>query len=218
MQRMNQPPSLALVFSLSLCVACSVDLGDVFGRDNAHGGGAQGGAGLGGAAAGASDTGAGSQGGAGNTTTTSTTSTTTTSTTSTTSTGMPEPTTVDCGGTPCPVDQGGFCCWDPDLQIANCFGDGQACEGGFQPSVAISCQDATDCDPGKVCCAHRQYDSTQAPYIDTKCESSCQDPDRVLCNPAAPNCPILDGPNGPVQSVCVDSQLLPDGYFVCTFP
>ena len=127
------------------------------------------------------------------------------------STGPFDP-TVTCGlGPPCLVSDGG-CCYGT-------FQQAQCSQNGSCPNLAtqILCQLPSDC-PGQICCAQRN-DPQQAFYDAVQCDSQCDSPSRILCNAAAPACPLL--PNGQgmlVQSVCKASQLLPAGYSICSLP
>jgi len=47
-------------------------------------------------------------------------------------------------------------------------------------------------------------------YDSTTCQQSCDNDDRVLCDPNGPD--VCPGP-----STCTASTLLPPGYFVCSF-
>ncbi len=127
------------------------------------------------------------------------------------STGMVDP-MVDCGGQTCSIQNGG-CCWNQFQQSAMCSPNGNCPNFNTQ----IECQRPSDC-PAQICCAQRNS-AAQSSYDAVVCDSQCDNPSRVVCDPLAPQCPLL--PNGQgmmVQSVCKASQLLPQGYYVCTLP
>jgi hypothetical protein len=218
---------------LLTCAACSTDLGDVFGEHTHQGGQAEGGGGPDGAnGSGATGAGASGSGGTidqttGNQTTgegaappdtsatTDVTAATTTDTSSSTSTGRPQGTTVDCDDGPCSVEDDGVCCYDDGSETSQCLDSANGCVGGVgEPLVAIHCQVPDDCD-GDICCAHRALPSGESPYDRTECASSCMYPNLYLCDIFAPDCPIYQTPNGPLQSICKQSTLLPVGYYVC---
>jgi hypothetical protein len=210
-----------LVASLALAGCSGANVDDLF-----RSSGGSGGAGGTGSTTGK---GATSTSGTGNTsgTTTGVTSTSTGPTTTTTgpgptstssgpvassSTGMPDP-TVDCGaGSPtCSIANGG-CCWSSFQLFGSCSQNG-GCPGN---ATQILCQLPSDC-PGQICCANRN--SSQSPYDLLECVDQCDLPSRVVCDPMNPDCPLLpNGMGGMVQSVCKASQLLPQGYYVCSLP
>jgi hypothetical protein len=126
---------------------------------------------------------------------------------------------VDCGEMKCSVEDDGACCFvynqiDSEL---SCVDNGNACQAGVaQTAVDIHCQVPSDCETG-VCCAHREFDSGSAPYESTRCESSCQYPDLLLCEGIGSPCPNIEpGDGNSYPSICKASTLLPPGqYFVC---
>ena len=81
----------------------------------------------------------------------------------------------------------------------------------------IECQLPAHCPQGQVCCGQRAQLSGQTVYVHVTCESQCEWTDVTLCDPQAPVCPEIETQGGKVQTTCVDSGLLPDGYFVCGF-
>ncbi|NUO53499.1 MAG: hypothetical protein HOV80_32005 [Polyangiaceae bacterium] len=206
-------------FSLiALSAACSTDVEDLFSDGSDNSGGA------GGATTTVSVTSTGSPTTSGPSTNTSGPTTTgpsttgpgptTTTTEATTmqsssmSTGPePDPTVACRGAGDCSIAGGGVCCWSDTFEDGECADSGQACLQQIGDHVAISCQLPDQC-PNQVCCAHRQFPSNQSPYESTACQDDCPDPDRILCDGNAPNCP--GGMN------CVASTLLPPGYFVCS--
>jgi hypothetical protein len=119
----------------------------------------------------------------------------------------PDPTVACRGGGDCSIIGGGVCCWNDTFEDGECLDGSEACLQQIGEHVAISCQLPEQC-PGQVCCAHRQFPSNMSPYESTACEDDCPDPDRILCDGNAPNCP------GAMN--CVPSTLLPPGYFVCS--
>lgn len=141
------------------------------------------------------------------------------------------------GGGPVSVDcLSATCTLDGNPITACCFqkaSDGQsaksACVSGppdndgclttdTDQQTRIECQTNADC-PGQVCCGYRREVSQTAYYTDLACADSCLNygPEIPICDPAHGNseCPVLNTQNGPVQLNCVQSQLLPSGYFVC---
>jgi hypothetical protein len=211
-------PGLILAFVSLLAVGCSADVESLFGKQPQSGGG-------GGASGdgGASDGGAPPSDGGSTSTNPPTTSSvdpmTTTTTTdvvtvTSTSTGLPPQVSVDCNGSPCVVETGGACCFNLDEETQVCQPSGE-CEGDITDTiVTLQCQAPDDC-AGQICCAHRELPSGSSPYESTSCVASCDYPDLYLCDINAPDCPIYDTFNGPVQSECKQSTLLPTGYYVC---
>ena len=207
---------LGLFAALSV-VACSAEVDDLFG------GGADGTGGTGGVST-TSVTSTTSTSGPGSTSTSTTGPTTTTSSVSTTgptttsvSTGEttsvttgPEPVLVGCrGGGDCPTETGGVCCWDLQAQSGSCVPSADLCEfTQAQPLVAISCQVPDQC-PNQICCAQRAFPSNQSPYDATVCvdPGECLNPDRLVCDPNGAPCPM--------GMSCIQSSLLPSGYFIC---
>jgi hypothetical protein len=114
------------------------------------------------------------------------------------------------------------CCWD--AQEWNPGPQGVCVTGGpldddcntdfnfgqFGAETRIECQLPEHC-PGEHCCGHRNvFDAIGFAYYDTtSCEPSCDDPNRILCDPNGPDvCPA--------GWSCGESTLLPPGYFICT--
>lgn len=201
-----------------LAAGCSADVESVFGKPGNTGGSpsSDGGAGEGGIPS--SDGGSTSS----NPPTTSTidptntTATTTDQTVTSTTTGLPPQVSVDCNGSDCVVENGGACCFDLDQETSVCQPSGECGDEITTTIVTLQCQTPDDC-AGQICCAHRELPSGSSPYESTSCVSECGYPDLYLCDINAPDCPIYDTPNGPVQSECKQSTLLPGGYYVCGF-
>ncbi|NUP05243.1 MAG: hypothetical protein HOW73_04185 [Polyangiaceae bacterium] len=213
----------SLVVVGSLASGCSADVGNVFGDTRQFGG-------AGGAQSGGGSTPGGNGGSSTNdqtatndatvtadATSTSTDDTTTTmSTEESTATGRPPGPTVECDSGPCDVGDGGACCFDAGNESSTCVENAGSCQTGFENElVALECQTPDDCEPGLICCAHREYASGQAPYDRTQCVAQCNYPDLYLCDIGVPDCPTYQSPQGTIQSVCKQSQLLPSGYYVC---
>jgi hypothetical protein len=148
------------------------------------------------------------QGGAGG-------ATTTTTTTTTTSTG-PGGGTLDCGnGLTCPLGMDSACCWSAFQDQGQCIQgppDPATCNtapvnGGYR--TRIECQLPSDCAQGTVCCGDRvPLGNGSAYYANVGCVAQCPPEDRILCDPMSPSCP--SGFN------CIQSQILPPGYFICS--
>lgn len=79
------------------------------------------------------------------------------------------------------------------------------------PTTAITCDSPEDCAPGDVCCAHRYANNAAYPYMSVACQSACNAPEAIVCDPTGPN--ICASP-----MICKASQILPSGYFVCGSP
>jgi hypothetical protein len=137
---------------------------------------------------------------------------------------------LPCGDTTCPLGGNSACCFDKyqtnPAPYATCV-DAPANSDNCKTYVAndgletrIECSQSSQCKDGDLCCAHRQFFNNNGSFYDTvSCQSSCGWPDVQLCDlgdPAA-TCPVVDTQNGPVQTVCKASTLLPGGYFVCGF-
>jgi hypothetical protein len=118
------------------------------------------------------------------------------------------------------------CCWDANQW--NGAPQGECVTGGVftdncntdyvlfveaGAETRIECQLPEHC-PGQVCCGHRnvygQGEDAFVYYDITTCQSTCDNDDRILCNPMGPD----DCPGG---SSCNPSTLLPSGYHVCSF-
>jgi len=162
-----------------------------------------------------------------------TTSTSVTSSTTSGTGGTPNPGfTLDCGGnTACPGGGENACCWDnfsvndpPQGECVDGPPESDMCLtqiGGFE--TRIECQRTSDCGPGLLCCANRIQTQQGSYYEELTCESSCNFPDIQICEDEmdSMNCPQLplQGPgNNTVQGECQQSDLLPNGYFVCGYP
>ncbi|MCB9584612.1 MAG: hypothetical protein H6718_04410 [Polyangiaceae bacterium] len=138
------------------------------------------------------------------------------------------PVTVDCLSATCTLDGNPTtaCCFQKatDGQSAKsaCVSGPPENDGCITSDTGqqtrIECQTNADC-PGQVCCGYRREVNQTAFYTDLACADSCQNygPEIPICDPAHGNseCPMLNTQNGPVQLNCVQSQLLPSGYFVC---
>lgn len=145
----------------------------------------------------------------------------------TTSGGGSPAATLDCGETTCALDPGSACCWDNyELTAppkAACVSTGtEACNNSVSQDgleSVIECQLPSHCGSG-ICCAHRQYfvsgGQTMSFYPEVVCENTCAWPDILLCDPLAPACPDVDMDGDLVPSTCIESQLLPPGYYVCS--
>ena len=215
-----KPLSLGLGLLALFTVGCSADVDALFGKPSSSDGGssADGGA-TGDGGMPPSD--GGSTSSAPPTTsnvdpTNTTTTTTTDQTVTSTATGMPPQVSVDCNGSPCVVESGGACCFNLSEESSACEPSGECGDGVTNTIVTIQCQTADDCG-GQICCAHRELPSGSSPYDSTSCVSECAYPDLYLCDINAPDCPTYQTPNGPVQSECKQSTLLPAGYYVCGF-
>jgi len=122
--------------------------------------------------------------------------------------------TVPCGAMMCPAGPMAACCWDNfqkdgvcvtgTPQTDNCNTD--VGPGGFH--TRLECQNASDC-PGTLCCGHVTQGGGQGYYPITTCQAACANTvnNVQLCDPNAPN--------ACQQGQCGQSQLLPQGYFVC---
>jgi len=141
--------------------------------------------------------------------------------------GPPDQTSLACGNAQCPVGGDNACCHDahqflgdPQTQcitgpidMDNC-NTAETANGG--PETRIECQLPEHCAPGQICCGARAQVWGQTVYVNVTCQSQCEWSDVVLCDPQAPVCPMVQTDGGMmVQTECVDSTLLPDGYFVC---
>jgi hypothetical protein len=215
------PSQVVAALACSLAVGCAVVSGlDNFDLASTMGGGGNGGSGgesgttnsgMGGnfvtssnGSGGAGGSGGAAQGGGGSGGATTTTSTGTSGG------------TLDCGGgLTCPLGMDSACCWYTIQDVGSCIQgppDPTTCNtfpqnGGY--GARIECQLPSDCPQGTVCCGNRVPISGNLAYYSTvTCEAQCPPEDRILCNSMAPGCP---------QGVdCVQSQILPPGYFVCS--
>jgi hypothetical protein len=158
-------------------------------------------------------------------------STTTSSSTSSSSTGGGGD-TIPCGDNACPYGGESACCWDvfdvndgPQLFCVDAPPQTDGCitqagnNQGFQ--TRIECHTSAQCPQGEVCCGNRIFlGGNNAYYDEVVCRSSCDWPDVPICEANTPNypCPVAQTNNGPVQTVCQESGLLPDGFWVCGNP
>jgi hypothetical protein len=141
--------------------------------------------------------------------------------------------TLSCGNTTCNLTAGEGCCWDNHGLLA---GEKGACvsgpvendtcntlQVGYGPETRIDCQTSDQCASGKTCCARRnKYFANNQQYTvydQVTCEDTCgQFGTVILCIPNVTACPVVQSNQGPVQTVCKASQLLPTGYYVCGNP
>jgi len=226
----------ALLVVGAAMAACGTDTTDVFGSgeqgSGASGGSGQGGAGQGGAgqggtagAGGAGQGGAGQggagqggqggagQGGAGQSSSSS-------------SSGPPPPVMISCGDTMCPIGGEAACCWDeygqngdPQGECVSGPPDADNCTTDFSgKETRIECQLPDNCPAGMVCCADINTGGGNW-YSNVRCTDTCPYPGEItVCDPAAPNCPVVQTGGGMVQTVCEQSGILPTGYFICRTP
>jgi hypothetical protein len=145
-------------------------------------------------------------------------STTSTGGAPTTSSGGSPGDSLDCGNADCPVARDSACCWDnyeqnppPKAECVSTATD--ACNNTVSQSgleTIIECQLPSHCKTG-VCCAEREFftsgGQSMSFYSELSCQDSCAWPDILVCDPQAPMCPV--------STTCVQSQLLPPGYFIC---
>lgn len=134
---------------------------------------------------------------------------------------------IDCGADQC-QSPGQICCWDKygigtgDAESGQCKDspvspqdcDSKIEQGGVQ--TVISCQNEDECPNGQVCCGDVvQFQGgggqTISYYPAVECRAQCDWPSRTMCN--QPGDPICTG-----GTVCKQSQLLPQGFFVCGMP
>jgi hypothetical protein len=155
-----------------------------------------------------------------------------------TTTGPGGGSSIDCGQTSCSFGGDSACCWDLYQQYGMPYAEcvmgsvendgcsttmpGEPGEPGIE--TRIECQTTSQCGGGQVCCGHREQffsGGQQYTYYESlTCQASCQWPDITMCDDLqwSGNCPMVDGPNGPVQGECKQSDLLPPGYIVCGTP
>ncbi|MCA9630823.1 MAG: hypothetical protein KC766_24305, partial [Myxococcales bacterium] len=138
------------------------------------------------------------------------------------------PVSVDCLSRSCSLDGNptSACCFerarDGSSARAACVSGPPENDGCLttdtDQQTRIECQSNADC-PGQVCCGFRRDVNQTAYYVEVRCADSCDSygPEIPICDPAHGNgeCPEIDTQNGLVQLNCVQSQLLPLGYFVC---
>ena len=132
---------------------------------------------------------------------------------------------VDCGQTECKVENQSACCWDnfqlngpPQGECVQGSPENDGCDTEYDgmgngAETRIECQLPSHCKDGEFCCGDRVLlDAGSAYYATTSCQASCDEPDRILCDPLAASdlCPL--------GTFCVESQLLPPGYFICSNP
>ena len=192
-----------------LVAGCSVDIDGLFEGGPGGDGGAGGNAGTSSASsASGSGKGPSSSASMGQTSSVGPSTSVTSSVQSTTVTTGPDGIVSCRGAGDCSVMGDAICCWNIALGQGSCEASGNACDG--QAVTAIDCQRPDDCQGGQVCCARRDFPSTQSPYESTECTAAdqCQDPDRVACDPNAPVCP------GGFS--CKMSNFLPPEFFICS--
>ncbi|MRG91232.1 hypothetical protein [Polyangium spumosum] len=195
-----------------------------------QGGAGQGGAGQGGAGnnggagqGGAGNNGGAGQGGAGPSSSSASSSSASSSSAQSSSSGMmPPPVMVACGAVTCPVENEGACCWHDAQSQGECVNGPENNDGCNTSSsgreTRIECQLPQDCPAGTVCCADLNQSQGGNWYSLTRCADTCTyGPQRVVCDPQAPDsdCPVVQTQNGPVQTNCEPSTILPDGYQIC---
>ena len=88
-----------------------------------------------------------------------------------------------------------------------------AAQDGYE--TRIECSQPSHCGGGERCCANRQYTSNGSFYDTVTCAAACNWPDVILCDGPSFPCPVVQTQNGPAQTTCKPSQLLPPGYLVC---
>ncbi|MDI1448797.1 hypothetical protein [Polyangium sp. 6x1] len=212
------------------------------GGGDGQGGAGQGGAGQGGAGQGGAGNGGSGQGGAGNGGSSSQggagqggagngpASSSSSSMQSSSSGPMPV-SMVACGDVVCPVGGQAACCWDeydfndpPQGECVSGPDDADNCETDFggngQPGFEsrIECQLPEHCPAGTVCCGDLMQTQNGNWYPLLRCAATCDYPaQRVVCDPQAPDtdCPVIQTGQGPVQTTCQPSTILPDGYNIC---
>jgi hypothetical protein len=137
---------------------------------------------------------------------------------------------LPCGTEACPLGELHACCWDTyhihDGPQAQCVKGSPAEDNCATESIStaletrIECHDSTQCEQ-KVCCAQRVVvNDGQFSYFDlVTCKASCEQLEIKLCDPTLdPQCPVVDGPDGPKQTICRPDNRLPPGYFMCGLP
>lgn len=80
----------------------------------------------------------------------------------------PTPGDIDCFGTTCSIAMGASCCVEPDAGTKSCAA---SCPTA---TLAIRCDDKTDCAPGKFCCVGF--------FGDTDCMTTCSGTGERLCH------------------------------------
>lgn len=114
--------------------------------------------------------------------------------------------------------------------------ENDGCTTGYDDAqgyeTRIECQTEAQCGNDEVCCARLAYSPSlnNNVYVELHCAGydDCVDPGGgefrglIVCDDlgSTDGCPIIENPQGPgqIQSVCKDSQLLPDGYAICGTP
>lgn len=132
---------------------------------------------------------------------------------------------LDCGDGTCPQGGDNACCWDGVVHnTGECIegpASDQTCNTRLSPDgrkTRIECELPSQCGAGEVCCGAVDSTGGQVRYTSVTCASTCDLPNVELCNPENPVCPIVNSPQGMVQTVCARSQRLPDRYLVCGIP
>ncbi len=150
--------------------------------------------------------------------------------------------TLDCGaGLTCPVGLNSACCWDqydqygaPKAECVTGGIDDDMCSTGYDDSAGletrIECQREDHCGAADVCCARIAQSQIGNVYVALLCTEydACVAPGGndyrglIVCDTigSTDGCPMVSTGGGgpPVQGVCKDSQLLPDGYNICGVP
>jgi hypothetical protein len=200
---------LLAFFAVVSVAGCSVDIDGLFDGASDGDGGSGGNATTSASSASGSGQGPSSTASTGQTSSSVGPSTTVTSSAESTSVTTGPDGIVACRGAgDCSVAGDAVCCWNIALSEGSCQPSAAACDG--QAVTAIDCQRPDDCPGGQVCCARREFPSNQSPYEATECvgPDQCQDPDRVACDPNAPDCP------GGFS--CKMSNFLPPDFFICS--
>lgn len=213
------------------------DLGDIFGTSGGQGtptgsgGGGPGGAGPGGAGPGGAGQGGAGQGGAGQSSSSASSSSMASSSSSSSSmasssSGGPAA-MVACGDTSCPIGPDQACCYDnyeinppPQGECVTGPVDNDNCSTGTTGRESrIECQLPEHCPSGTVCCGDLNNSQNGNWYGIVRCVAQCPYPGEItLCDPQNPQCPVVQTGQGPVQTVCGTSMILPPGYAVCRVP
>jgi len=105
---------------------------------------------------------------------------------------------VPCAGGIC--NAGEVCCWNYQNGNLDHCGQAGTCGAGY---LQIDCNGPNDCPMGQVCCGNHngQY------YESITCEDACNSV--TMCADAPQACMF--------GATCKQSQVLGDGYMVCTF-
>jgi hypothetical protein len=113
--------------------------------------------------------------------------------------GAPPNAAVACGGSPCDVSGGGYCCI-PKTGTPTCETTGTVCTGN---KATVFCDGPEDC-PNQLCCA--TVDMGDLTVL--QCASSCPSDHAIICDPDGPDqCEAPD--------TCQESSQLGPDYHVC---